>query len=191
MLAQVSSLGIELGGQRALDFGCGVGRLTQALAQHVDEVDGVDISPSMVAHAQQLNRWPHKCRYHVNCRSDLQVFPDDHFDFIYSSITLQHIEPSFAKLYIREFIRVLRPKGVAVFQVATPGLWRGLVPAPLVNAYRKLKYRGRAFICMFGLRESTLNRLLAEAYAAVLRSDRDGKPWQRWRSLRYFVTKPA
>src|SRR5262249_54336126 len=50
---------------RALDFGCGAGRLTQALARHFRECDGVDIAPSMIALAQKYDRpWP-RLRYEV------------------------------------------------------------------------------------------------------------------------------
>ena len=50
----------ELGGtfpdrHLALDFGSGVGRLSQALADHFDRVLGLDISPTMVAVARRLN----------------------------------------------------------------------------------------------------------------------------------------
>src|SRR5271163_1555738 len=36
---------------KALDFGCGVGRITKALAAHFDTVVGLDISPGMLAQA--------------------------------------------------------------------------------------------------------------------------------------------
>ncbi len=36
------SLGVTIPHGKALDFGCGVGRVTQALAQYFDEVYGVD-----------------------------------------------------------------------------------------------------------------------------------------------------
>ncbi len=49
--------------RRALDFGCGVGRLTQALARHFNIVDGVDIAPSMIELANQFNRSGGRCRY--------------------------------------------------------------------------------------------------------------------------------
>src|ERR1700756_4853660 len=39
----------------ALDFGCGVGRLTRAMAAHFSECWGVDISPTMIRLAQELN----------------------------------------------------------------------------------------------------------------------------------------
>lgn len=41
--------------QKALDFGCGVGRLTRALALHFDSVIGVDLSETMIATAKELN----------------------------------------------------------------------------------------------------------------------------------------
>ena len=39
----------DVGSARALDFGCGVGRLTQGLSRHFDQVIGVDISAGMIA----------------------------------------------------------------------------------------------------------------------------------------------
>ncbi len=55
-LAYIRSLNAELPPGRALDFGCGVGRLSQALANHFDEVQGVDISEQMIDLAQKYNR---------------------------------------------------------------------------------------------------------------------------------------
>ncbi|MHB1309788.1 MAG: class I SAM-dependent methyltransferase [Limisphaerales bacterium] len=37
----------------ALDFGCGVGRLTRALAARFERVHGVDISDTMIQHARE------------------------------------------------------------------------------------------------------------------------------------------
>jgi len=108
----------------ALDFGCGVGRLTQALGSHFASCTGVDISQSMIQKAQMLNQYPH-CRYIQS--SDARIpFPDASFSFLYSNIVLQHIPRRFAKQYLREFLRVLAPGGVLVFGVqdsfATPNL---------------------------------------------------------------------
>ena len=111
--------GVEVRPGRALDFGCGVGRLTQALAARFDRVDGVDIAPSMVAAARRFNRHGDRCTYHVNEKADLSLFDDGVFDFIYSRITLQHIPPEFTKRYLVEFARVLGPGGVAVLHVPT------------------------------------------------------------------------
>jgi SAM-dependent methyltransferase len=116
-LEYVRSIGMEIVSGRALDFGCGVGRLTQALAARFDEVHGVDIAPSMIRLAKRYNRYPESCRYHLNEQSDLRLFPDGTFDFIYTNITLQHMEPRYSKQYVREFVRLLSPQGVLVFQL--------------------------------------------------------------------------
>src|SRR3954469_20911993 len=42
----------------ALDFGCGIGRLTQALARRFSSSWGVDISPTMISLARQANNLP-------------------------------------------------------------------------------------------------------------------------------------
>ncbi len=102
---------------QALDFGCGVGRLTQALYAHFSHVTGVDISSTMVAAAQQHNAAPDKVNYVMNDQPHLQLFADRSFDFVYSNITLQHVPPAPALRYIGEFLRILRPDGLALFQV--------------------------------------------------------------------------
>lgn len=99
----------------ALDFGCGVGRLTQALCNHFDLCVGVDIAPSMIKSAKEFNRHGKNCIYKLNETSDLQAFPSQSFDLVNTAHVLQHIHPRFALPYIAEFIRVLRPGGLAVF----------------------------------------------------------------------------
>lgn len=103
--------------ERALDFGCGVGRLTQALCQVFREVHGVDISPAMLQCAREQNAFPDRCVYHELGTSARLPFPDAAFDFVGSLITLQHIAPEFSRAYLREFARVLRPGGVLIVQV--------------------------------------------------------------------------
>jgi SAM-dependent methyltransferase len=110
------SLPLHLAG-RALDFGCGAGRLTQGLAHHFANCDGVDVSPTMIDLAIKYNRFPAVCHYRVNVASDLRLFQNDQFDFIYSNCVLQHMAPLLALSYVKEFVRVLRPGGTVVFQV--------------------------------------------------------------------------
>jgi SAM-dependent methyltransferase len=117
LLAWLHELGVAFSPGRALDFGCGVGRLTQALARTFAECDGVDIAPSMIERAHEHNQFGARCRYHVNDRDDLALFDDGVFDLIYSDIVLQHIAPEFSARYVQEFTRVLAPGGVVVFQL--------------------------------------------------------------------------
>ena len=116
VLARLESLGIAVKRGRALDFGCGAGRLTYAMAAHFTEVVGVDIAPSMIELARGHNP-PANCRFILYAQNDLRLFEDESFDFICSIIVLQHLEPRYSFAYIREFLRVLAPAGVLVFQI--------------------------------------------------------------------------
>ncbi len=190
-LAELEQLQLKLKYGRALDFGCGVGRLSQALAEHFSEVQGVDISPSMIGHARRFNRYPNKCTYHINSEIGLPTFPTDHFDFIYTNITLQHIEPQFAKGYIRDFVRVLKPGGLAMFQVLRPTFVRRLIPDFAASTWRRIKSRGGPVIGMFGLSSRELRFLLAGSGASTLNVKCQHTQSGRWTSCRYIVTKPA
>jgi SAM-dependent methyltransferase len=96
-------------------FGAGVGRLTQALARHFQRVDGIDISAPMIAQANALNRFPDRVRY-VLGQSERLPFDDATYDLVFSRIVLQHVGIELQRGYVREFIRVLKPGGLAVFQ---------------------------------------------------------------------------
>lgn len=117
VLGQVEERGMDLARGRCLDFGCGVGRLTQALAKNFDRSDGVDISETMVDLAHQHNQFGDRCQYHVNQVPDLALFDDAGFDFVFSTIVLQHNPPDAAEHYITEFVRILAPGGIAVFDM--------------------------------------------------------------------------
>lgn len=114
---RAQTLGLPARRETALDFGCGVGRLTQALCERFAHCRGVDIAPSMIELARGYNTHGDRCEYLLNAHDDLRIFSDDFFDLVYSSIALQHIEPRYSTCYIREFARILRPGGLMVFQV--------------------------------------------------------------------------
>ena len=39
------------------------------------------------------------------------------FDFVYSSLVLQHMKPEYSQNYIKEFLRILAPGGLVYFQL--------------------------------------------------------------------------
>jgi SAM-dependent methyltransferase len=118
VLARIAGLGLAVGHGSALDFGCGAGRLTQALREHVDRAVGVDFSLPMLARARALDP-DDRCEFVHNDRSDLRVFADGSFDLAYSSLVLQHIPTAAALRYLSELVRVVRPGGAVAVQVAT------------------------------------------------------------------------
>jgi ubiquinone/menaquinone biosynthesis C-methylase UbiE len=150
VLAYVQEVTPDLQISGALDFGCGVGRLSQALGDSVAEVVGVDISDTMVAEARRFDRHEGRVQYVVNTEPDLSQFPDDHFDLVYSNITLQHMPPRYSKQYIADFFRVIRPGGVVLFQLRSgpriePGSLRDRIYTfnrePLRRLFQRLRGR--------------------------------------------------
>jgi SAM-dependent methyltransferase len=117
VLARIRSLQIDLASHDVLDFGCGVGRFTQAFAKHFTRCVGVDIAVPMLTAARKLNRYGDRCDYVLNQRPDLSLFADTSFDLVFSMLVLQHNPRRIALGYIREFLRILRPDGVAVFHM--------------------------------------------------------------------------
>lgn len=99
----------------ALDFGCGVGRYTQALCEYFDLSVGVDIAPSMIAKAKEYNQHGKNCVYRVNDSADLSIFRDETFDLVHTKHVLQHIRPHVSQRYVAEFVRILKQGGLAVF----------------------------------------------------------------------------
>jgi ubiquinone/menaquinone biosynthesis C-methylase UbiE len=188
VLADLKTKNLPVARQTALDFGCGVGRLSQALAPHFDQVHGVDISPSMIDHANRFNQFPEKVTYHINSSIRLEAFENNSMDFIYSNIALQHVEPRFSKEYLKEFMRVLRPRGIAVFQMISATLARKLFPESFVAAYRRVKHGHKPYFGMFGIPEKKIIRVLEQAGGEVIAVEHTPFTW-RWVSMRFFVRK--
>jgi len=117
LMTYIELLKFKIQRTRALDFGCGVGRLTQALCRYFKDCYGIDIAPSMIALANKYNKYGDKCRYFLNESDDLKLFEDGSFDLIYSNIVLQHMKPEYSKKYIKEFLRILKPGGLTIFQI--------------------------------------------------------------------------
>jgi len=117
LIKQIDQLNLKLAHKKALDFGCGVGRVTQALSKYFDTVDGVDIAPSMIELANSYNKGENRVRFYVNDKDSLEIFKDNTFDFIYSVEVLQHMHPRYQEKYLKELLRVLSPEGLLVFEL--------------------------------------------------------------------------
>lgn len=117
LMYQLRALNIDIDRKAALDFGCGVGRLTLPLAAYFDRVVGLDISPEMIRLANAINGCPDRVQYVHNACSELPGLATGEFTLMYSNVVLQHIEPDIALRYLGELFRVVARGGVLVFQL--------------------------------------------------------------------------
>jgi len=121
ILGYISGQGIKSKDhEHALDFGCGAGRISRALASRFKKVTGVDASPTMLHLAREENQdMKRKLQFVLNQEEDLRQFPDNSFSITFSVITLQHIPQAQSLGFIAEFVRLIKPGGLAIFQVPT------------------------------------------------------------------------
>jgi len=179
--------------RRALDFGCGAGRLTQALAVHVAEVVGVDVAASMLDVARRLDRSDGRCTFVLNERDDLGDFADGSFDLVYSSLVLQHLPPEAARRFLTELGRVLRPGGAVVVQVAsTPlvnpkGLLFRYAPRRLLRFGQQKLLGYPAPMRMHGLSGDDVAAALRTSGVEVVDVTEDLTYGGHWRYHRYYA----
>jgi ubiquinone/menaquinone biosynthesis C-methylase UbiE len=103
-----------------VDIGCGVGRITRALAHRVGHVYGLDVSSEMLKLAREHNSDLENVEWRHGDGQGLGVLGDDSVDGCFSHVVFQHIpDPAITLNYIREMGRVLRPGGWTLFQVST------------------------------------------------------------------------
>lgn len=202
-MRRVDELGLPQQRGRALDFGCGLGRMTRALADHFDECVGVDISDEMIRGARDANAEIGNVSFVVNRADDLSRFDDASFDLVYSMIVLQHVPDQGAiESYVREFCRILRPGGLALFQLPShiPAIfrlqWRRRlylalrslgVSAPFL--YRRLRLLP---IAMCSIPESSMFRLVEaqDARTVAVETQRaSGLMNAGLRNTTYYVTR--
>jgi SAM-dependent methyltransferase len=120
-------------GARALEIGCGIGRLVRPLSETIAEVTGVDISGEMIRQGREALA----DRPNVGLRrtdGDLSGVDDASLDLVYSHIVFQHIPTRKAVTrYFEEAGRVLRGGGIFRFQIdgrpprlGIPDTWNGV-----------------------------------------------------------------
>ena len=200
-VVEVMQVAAELGApaqhRRALDFGCGPGRLTRALAGRFETVVGVDISDGMVAAARALNGDVDSCEFRVNASSDLRQFDDGEFDLVYSSLVLQHLpDRELVRGYVAEFLRVVAPNGLVAFGLPARIAWphRLAVSRRVYGSLRRLGVDETTMLRrtrltpmrMTAVAEAQMRSFLHARGASVLRAE--PSEGGRVRTVRYYVT---
>lgn len=197
VLDTLAGSNITFGRSRALDFGCGVGRLSQALSRHFQSVAGIDVSAPMLETARSLasSRHADNIEFVLNQRPDLRRFEDSTFDLIYSSLVLQHLPKSLAAAYLREFVRVVRSDGAVIIQVASQPTrslrgqaFRWLPPQ--VSAWIQVRILGYpAPMRMSAMSERWVRAQAAKSGAMVVFSAPDTSYGGHWTCIRLVLRK--
>jgi 2-polyprenyl-3-methyl-5-hydroxy-6-metoxy-1,4-benzoquinol methylase len=105
---------------RVLDFGCGVGRLSLALARHFAHVTGVDISPAHLQLARQRAMqigMSNTIFMPISSINNINELPD--CDLMFSRIVLQHNPPPVIFALLDCLFGRVAAGGYAMFQVPT------------------------------------------------------------------------
>jgi SAM-dependent methyltransferase len=193
-MSRAAELGIQVSGERVLDFGCGAGRLTRPLADRFELAVGVDIAREMLDLAERDNPADGRCRFVHNTEPDLALFRDGQFDLAYSTIVLQHLPRSLIRAYLAEFARVVRRGGAIIVHLPVRPRWtaRGLcyrlLPVPVLGFVQRRLLGYPAPMRMHGLPERDVRTLLASHEVDVLAADPVAYH-PDWSELRYFCVR--
>jgi len=199
--ARCAELGLGASGARALDFGCGVGRVSRHLLADYEQVDAVDIAESMLRRARELDTGG-RIHFLHNAQPHLKLVPDRDYDLVLSLITLQHLPPPYARTFIGELLRKLRPDGTLFFQLPArshPGSarlveagslkqrLRSLLPPVFLERYRLFR-TGRPRMDMFGLPRDEVEHLIGASGGRLVAADEHDDTGGLLPSFRYYVT---
>jgi SAM-dependent methyltransferase len=120
IMRTLHGLGAPIERRRALDFGCGVGRLTLPLAGHFEQAVGIDVAPSMVAQARAraVAAGQANVRFVVDDGADLASLGEDRFDLVFTALVLQHLPSrSDVERCLRGLARLVAPGGILMAQM--------------------------------------------------------------------------
>jgi len=106
----------------ALDFACGMGRMMNRFMPLFGTVDGVDLSSENITYASRyLTENAHsadKFNLYQSSGVGVEIDKPGHYDFIYSTIALQHICVYDIRLSIfKDLFTLLKPGGSCCFQM--------------------------------------------------------------------------
>lgn len=174
---------------KALEIGCGPGRLMRPLSRHFAEIHGVDVSDEMIALAREKLRDVPNAYPQVSDGSRLTAFADNSIDFVYSYAVFQHIPSREVVLeYLREIRRVLKPGGLARFQLN--GRPRG--PEDRYTTWEGARFSGEEIMEFAGTRDMQVLALDGVSTQYMWTTwCKQPAGWQAQQARRTFPSPPA
>lgn len=153
---------------RALDFGCGVGRLVIPLSKIAQEVTGVDVSESMLEEAKKnCEKYSIKNVKFIKSDDDLSRLSGK-YNLIHSFIVFQHIPTKRGRILFKNILEHLEEGGVCIlhFTYASNLKRKKLVSLikkyiPLGNNFINLAKRRNFFEPPMQMNAYDINDLLA------------------------------
>ena len=107
----------ELKNYEIIEIVCGCGRITGGLAKTFQHVIAVDISKGNLAIAKNMVSNDNVTFQMISRVDEYRKLPKA--DIVYSYIVLQHNCPPVIEYMIDAMLRLLKPRGIAMFQVPT------------------------------------------------------------------------
>jgi SAM-dependent methyltransferase len=172
-MKRLDALGLPASSARALDFGCGAGRLTLPLADRFGAVVGVDIAPSMLALARTRAAGRPGLEFRLDETGDQSLLAGESFDLVYCGLVLQHLPSSAAAIgCLERLCAAVGPGGALVFQVP---IWLRAhgplrVRRRLYTALRRVGVPARVLYHRAGLHPMTMICVPRERVEACVRA---------------------
>lgn len=169
-----------------VEYGCGLGRMTLQLAKSFARVIGIDISPAHLDLARTAAASANVANIDFRTSSLPNLGMTSDFDFWYSRIVLQHNPPPLIKYILHQALTMLRPGGMAVFQVPTHSVGYTFE----LKRYMQSR-KGAGDIEMHCLPQRDVLNVVAEAGCVVceVREDRSVNIPEYWISNTFVVEK--
>jgi trans-aconitate methyltransferase len=127
---------------RALDFGCGVGRLLFAISARCEHATGVDVSPSMLAEAKRQAAAKAIENLSFIESGDCSELVDSTYCLVHSYIVFQHIPEAKGYAILDRLLASLRSGGIGVLHITFSNrnfwLWKIIRNVPFNKQLRNV-----------------------------------------------------
>lgn len=201
VLIKLNSLNLLPNKYTMLDFGCGLGRLSYSFAEVFQQVQAIDVSTTMISQAKKLCETKTSIQFFINQKDDLEILQSESLDFVYTSLTLQHMKPEYSMKYLTEFYRLLKKNGVIMFQLPDAELINGnrrhtlkmkikkLLPNRFVDFYKKLRFGRAPRMEMYGVKKDQVVVFLSQLGFEVVEVSENKQAGDEWISRQYIAQK--